>query len=152
MAGVDTRRGPKALSLLIGAALFASTSGAVVAAEPKEPDLSPAFQQCIMGSGGVTATMQDCMADEYRLVDRELNTAYRDALRRLPNKAARSKLQSVQRLWLKTRWDVCTAEAQKSGMAGGSGGGLIEDSCRLRVLAERRQWLRDYPQPTPQGR
>jgi uncharacterized protein YecT (DUF1311 family) len=152
MADTGTRRVSRGLSWLFSAGLFVATTGALAAAEPKEPELSPAFKQCIMGSGGVTATMQDCMAAEYRLVDRELNAAYRDALRRLPGKAARSQLQSLQRAWLKTRWDACAGEVEKSGMTGGSGGGLIEDNCRLRVLAERRQWLRGYPQLTPNGR
>ncbi len=30
-------------------------------------------------------------------------------------------------------------------MAGGTGGDLIEDSCRLRLLAERARWLERQP-------
>ncbi|MBJ7438565.1 MAG: DUF1311 domain-containing protein [Sphingopyxis sp.] len=92
------------------------------------------------------------MASEYRRLDRALNLAYRDALRRLPGDAARSRLRAFQRTWLKTRSDICTEEVVRSGMAGGSGGQLVEASCRLRILSERTQWLREYPQPIPYGR
>ncbi len=96
--------------------------------------------------------MQTCMAGEYRRLDRALNAAYRDALRRLPSNAARSRLRDLQRTWLKTRWDICADEVARSGMAGGSGGQLVEASCRLRVVSDRTQWLREYPQPMPYGR
>jgi len=96
--------------------------------------------------------MQTCMAGEYRRLDLALNVAYRDALRRLPSNAARSRLRDLQRTWLKTRWDICADEVARSGMAGGSGGQLVEASCRLSVVSERTQWLRTYPQPKPHGR
>jgi len=139
-------------ALLAVLGLLAVSASSVFAAEPAATDRSPAFRQCVRGSGGVTAAMRACMADEYRRLDKALNAAYRGALRRLPNDAARSRLRDVQRAWLNTREPLCRAEIEKSGMAGGTGGLLIEDSCRLRVVSERTQWLHAYPQPTPNGR
>lgn len=139
-------------SLLAAVGLLAMNSHDLSAAEPSIADRSPEFRQCVSGSGGVTSTMQACMAIEYRRLDRLLNRAYRDALRRLPSDAARSRLRGLQRTWLETRWNICTDEVARSGMAGGSGGQLVEASCRLRVAADRTQWLREYPQPIPNGR
>lgn len=141
-------RRPVAIAMAI---LIASNSG-LSAAEPPAADRSPEFRQCVRDSAGVTAAMQTCMAGEYRRLDRALNAAYRDALRRLPSNAARSRLRDLQRTWLKTRWDICADEVARSGMAGGSGGQLVEASCRLRVVSDRTQWLREYPQPMPYGR
>ena len=143
---------PTYRSMLTGIALFALGIGGVMATEPAADDRSPQFRECVLGSGGVTAAMQDCMAGEYRRLDSALNMAYRDALRRLPSDAARSQLRALQRAWLKSRWDICNVEVTQSGMAGGSGGQLVEASCRLRVVSERTQWLRTYPQATPYGR
>lgn len=126
--------------------------GGVRATDAAALDRSPEFRQCITDSGGVTAAMQDCMGNEYRRLDRALNMAYRGALRRLPSDTARSRLRALQRTWLKNRWDVCTDEVAGSGMGGGSGGLVVEGNCRLRIVADRTQWLRDYPQPLPYGR
>ncbi len=128
--------------------LLAAGTVSLSAAEPAaaEPETSPASRQCILNSGGVTAAMQDCMADEYRRFDRALGIAYRDALRRASGTSARSQLRDAQRAWLKDRWTVCSKEVEQSGMAGGSGGVLIEDSCRIRVVSERTLWLRRHPQ------
>ncbi len=123
----------------------AGASSLAAAADPAAGDRSPAFRQCVRGSGGVTAAMRACMADEYSRLDKALNAAYRGALRRLPNDSARSRLRAAQRTWLNNRETVCRTEVERSGMAGGTGGLLIEDSCRLRVVSERTQWLRTYP-------
>lgn len=139
-------------SALMIAGLIAAGSTSLPAAEQATADRSPKFRQCLRDSGGVTAAMQPCMADEYRRLDRALNIAYRDALRRLLGDTARSRLRDAQRSWLETRWDVCTDEVAQSGMAGGSGGQLVEGSCRLRVVSDRIDWLRAYPQPIPHGR
>ncbi|WP_428628088.1 lysozyme inhibitor LprI family protein [Sphingopyxis sp.] len=152
MAKLRSGYGPFGRSTFAVAGLVAAGIGGLSATEPAAADRSPEFRQCVRGSGGVTAAMQDCMADEYRRLDRALNRSYRDALRRLPSDAARSQLQASQRTWLKTRGNICDDELARSGMAGGSGGQLVEASCRLRILSDRTQWLRAYPQPIPQGR
>lgn len=138
------------LVLAAAAPVLASNGGVSVAAPPTN-DRSPAFRQCVRDSAGVTAAMQDCMASEYRRLDRALNAAYRDALRRLPGNTARMRLKGLQHTWLKTRWDICNAELLQSGMAGGSGGQLVDTSCRLNVISNRTQWLRAYPPPIPNG-
>ena len=152
MATRSNDKAPIYRSMLTGIGLLALSIGGVMAAEPAADGRSPQFRQCVQGSGGVTAAMQNCMAGEYRRLDRALNVAYREALRRLPSNAARSRLRDLQRTWLKTRWDICIEEVARSGMAGGSGGQLVEAGCRLRVVSDRAQWLREYPQPMPYGR
>lgn len=132
-------------TLLAAAGLLAASPGSLAAAEPVSADRSPAFRQCVRESGGVTAAMRACMAGEYRRLDKALNIAYRGALRRSPDDAARSRLRDAQRAWLKDRETICRTEVERSGMAGGTGGMLIEDSCRLRVLAERTRWLESHP-------
>lgn len=89
--------------LLAVAGLLAASAGSVAAAQPAAEDRSPAFRQCVRDSGGVTAAMRTCMADEYRRLDKVLNAAYRGALRRLQNDAARVRLRDAQRAWLKDR-------------------------------------------------
>lgn len=128
-------------SLLAGLWLFAADASSPSAAAPAPDDRSPVFRQCVRDSGGVTTAMRACMASEYRRLDRALNAAYRAALRRSPGDAARARLRDGQRAWLKDRDAICRAEVERSGMAGGTGGLLIEDSCRLRLLSERTQWL-----------
>ena len=152
MAGFQHRHGAIRCLAPTAIALLAASSGGLSAAEPPAPDRSPEFRQCVRDSAGVTAAMQNCLAGEYRRLDRALNAAYRDALSRLPGNAARSRLRDLQRTWLKTRWDICADEVARSGMAGGSGGQLVEASCRLGVVSKRTQWLRGYPQPMSHGR
>lgn len=155
MAPCSHRKATASRSMLASAGLFMLVMPGIVgvrATDAAALDRSPEFRECIRDSGGVTATMQDCIGGEYRRLDQALNTAYRGALRRLPSDTARSRLRALQRTWLKNRWDVCTDEVARSGMAGGSGGLLVEGNCRLRIVADRTQWLRDYPQPLPNGR
>lgn len=152
MAGFQHRHGAIRCLATPVVAFLAASSGVLSAAEPPAADRSPEFRQCVRDSAGVTAAMQNCLAGEYRRLDRALNAAYRDALSRLPGNAARSRLRDLQRTWLKTRWDICADEVARSGMAGGSGGQLVEASCRLGVVSKRTHWLRAYPQPMSYGR
>ena len=152
MARLRHRYGAIRRPVATAMALLTASNSGLSAAEPPAADRSPEFRQFVRDSAGVTGAMQTCMAGEYRRLDRALNMAYRDALRRLPSDAARSQLRALQRAWLKSRWDICNVEVTQSGMAGGSGGQLVEASCRLRVVSVRTQWLRTYPQATPYGR
>lgn len=155
MAPCSHHKAAASRSMVAAAGLFMFVLlgiGGVRATDAAASDRSPEFRQCIRDSGGVTAAMQDCIGGEYRLLDQALNMAYRGALRRLPSDTARSRLRALQGTWLKNRWDVCADEVARSGMAGGSGGLLVEGNCRLRIVADRTQWLRDYPQPLPYGR
>ncbi|WP_439569858.1 lysozyme inhibitor LprI family protein [Sphingopyxis sp.] len=131
--------------LLAVLGLVAAGAGSAAAAAPAPEDRSPAFRQCVRDSGGVTAAMRACMAGEYRRLDKALNAAYRGALRRSPGDTARARLRDAQRAWLKDREAICRAEVERSGMAGGTGGLLIEDSCHLRLLSERTRWLESQP-------
>lgn len=109
-----------------------------------ETRLSSDFDKCISASGGVTTVMRDCAAQEYVRIDRKLNTAWRATMSRMPDDEARFRLRQLQREWIKTRWVECDEQVARSGMAGGAGGLLIHDTCKLGVIARRISWLEAY--------
>jgi uncharacterized protein YecT (DUF1311 family) len=130
-------------------ALLASTAPAAAAVPPYERFrladgaidrmIGAEYQGCMDGSGGVTAAMRDCAAAEHERLDVRLNAAYRAALARLPNPAARTRLRTLERRWLATRWAGCRRQAAAEG--GGSMGLLILDSCALEEMVRRIVWL-----------
>ena len=100
---------------------------------------SPAFDTCIDKSGGVTAAMQDCLADEYELLDETLNTIYAKTMRHASTPQAKAELRSGQREWLSLRWNGCLREMESAG--GGSASDLVYRDCQLREVARRSLWL-----------
>jgi uncharacterized protein YecT (DUF1311 family) len=101
--------------------------------------IGAAYQSCMDASGGVTSAMRDCAAAEHERLDVRLNAAYRAALARLPNQAARTRLRNLERRWLATRWAGCEREARAEG--GGTMALLILDSCALSEMVRRIAWL-----------
>ena len=114
-----------------------------------EGRLSAGFSVCIANSGGVTATMQDCIGREYARLDRLLNAAYANIMRRLPNDKARAELRYRQRDWLTMRWDACLEEMDSAG--GGSAGDLVYRNCQLQELVRRTLWLEWQPRVRSTG-
>jgi uncharacterized protein YecT (DUF1311 family) len=105
-----------------------------------EESFSPTYQKCMEASGGVTVAMLDCGAAEYRTLDAELNAAYRAASAILtPDQ--RNLLRNTQRAWLAHRDATC------SFMTGlhdrGTMASLSDQSCLLKLTAERTKWLKD---------
>lgn len=88
--------------------------------------------------------MRDCAAQEYERLDRKLNDAWRETMSRMAGNEARSRLRQLQREWIKVRWAECDEQVAQSGMAGGTGGLLIYDTCQLEVVARRISWLEAY--------
>lgn len=62
--------------------------------------LSLEAKECAMEQ--TTLDIEACHQEQYAVADKELNQVYRQAMKRLPL-PARTKLQSAQRLWLKSR-------------------------------------------------
>lgn len=61
--------------------------------------LSTEYARCESKSGGVTASLQECLSAEYRRQDLRLNAAYKALLEKIsPVKA--EELRKVQRAWL----------------------------------------------------
>lgn len=114
--------------------------------EPSAKDLqslrTAAFDACLGGSGGMTSNMRECSAAESNRLDALLNLEYRNALARLPTDSARRRLRSVQRGWLKTRWNHCRKEMDEE--RGGTLALLIGDGCSIDEMSRRIVWLRHY--------
>lgn len=108
------------------------------AALTMETPFSPEFNQCISLSLGTSTALRDCMTKELVRLERKLNDTWHTTLDRLPDNAARARLQQAQDEWIKTRWAPCTAQ---SGMANEM---FIGERCRLGVIAQRISWLESY--------
>lgn len=102
------------------------------------------YENCIAASGGITVAMRNCAAIEYRRLDRELNSIWRETMTRQPDDAARVRLRADQRHWLKTRSAACEQMVAASGMGGGTVGLLIGDDCAIMQLNERINWLKAH--------
>ncbi len=98
---------------------------------------SPALNQCMRRSGGVTVAMRECSSAEYRRMDARLNANYQRVMGRLPQ-AQQQRLRASQRRWLQTRWNHCDNHPD---LEGGTLDLIIRDSCTLDELTRRTLWL-----------
>ncbi len=145
-----TAPGGSGLSLALRLALVAGLTAAIVpppaaAAAPDPARSSPMLKACIARSGGVTASMRSCLADEYGRLDRQLNSTYRAVMKQLPTADLRGRLVQSQRVWIWRRDDVCRTRAASSPGAGGTAGDLVYDDCRVTMVRQRIDWLRMVP-------
>jgi uncharacterized protein YecT (DUF1311 family) len=124
---------------------FDATGPTYARFRPNEAQLrsiaEPAYAGCIDRSGGVTANMRDCNAQEFKRLDALLNQEYRSALARLPSARSRLRLRKTQRAWLGTRWRECDRRVDEEG---GTLAMLVGDACALAELSGRVLWLRAY--------
>jgi uncharacterized protein YecT (DUF1311 family) len=102
---------------------------------------SPEYDRCLEASEGITINMRDCASAEQDRLDIRLNAAYRTAMARLPNQAARNRLRDLERRWLATRWNECHREADEET---GTMGLLMLDGCELSEMERRIVWLERY--------
>ena len=123
-------------TLAISALLLAS-SGATMAA-----DSSPALKKCMDGAN-TTAAMVGCNAQETKVQDKRLNSAYKTALQAQQG-PRRQQLQDVQRLWIKYRDANCA-------FAGSATGGSIDQvngsGCVLDMTQTRAEELENLVGP-----
>ena len=123
-------------TLAISALLLAS-SGTSMAA-----DSSPALQKC-MDSANTTAAMVGCNAQETKVQDKRLNSAYKTALQAQQG-PRKQQLQDVQRLWIKYRDANCA-------FAGSATGGSIDQvngsGCVLDMTQTRAEELENLVGP-----
>ena len=96
----------------------------------------PAPKECIS-----TFDMQHCNAHELRVADARMSARY-SALRARLRPAARQKLLTEQRAWLKSRDRTCRAKGDR--YSGGTMSGVVTTGCwvdvtkaRAKVLASR---------------
>lgn len=98
---------------------------------------SPAFEQCMEASGGVTSEMLDCMATEMKLQDARLNNNYQALLKAIPA-ARQEQLRKVQRAWVTFRGANCDFYADPDG---GSIVTVSVNGCLLEMTAIRADEL-----------
>ncbi|WP_148714227.1 lysozyme inhibitor LprI family protein [Chitinolyticbacter meiyuanensis] len=98
-----------------------------------DPALSATYHGCMDKAGGATASMLECMDQEYRLLDSRLNAAYQTLLMHHTG-PRKLQLRDAQRTWLKFRDANCSYYADPDG---GSLARVIGSDCLLTVTAAR---------------
>ena len=103
------------------------------AAEPSEQ-----FTSCVEDSGGVTASMLDCIGQENQRVDGELNALWQAGL---PKQDADFKdmLRASQRAWIAYRDATCDVEGAL--YEGGSFASVAYSDCHRQLTTDRLDWL-----------
>lgn len=118
-------------------ALLLALSGTATAA-----DSSPALQKCL-DAANTTAAMVGCNAQETKVQDKRLNSAYQTALQAQQG-PRKQQLQDVQRLWIKYRDANCA-------FAGSATGGSIDQvngsGCVLDMTQTRAEELENLVGP-----
>ena len=87
-----------------------------------------------------TKDMQDCMDDEWKKSDAELNRVYQESLKKLKPEPA-ALLKKAQRAWLSYRDAQCDADYKM--FAGGTAAPLALTHCRVTLTQERTKTLED---------
>lgn len=98
---------------------------------------SAAYDACMNSRSG----MNSCTTAEAERQDRRLNEVYRDVMARL-NPRQRIILRRSERRWLAGRRASCAKLAAPTGT--GSLSIMMENSCNLSDITERRKWLERY--------
>lgn len=92
---------------------------------------SHTFDVCMSKSNGVTADMLDCIGDETRKQDAQLNKSYAAAMM-VRNPEQRSELKADEREWIKRRDSKCALDTE-----GGTAAQVNSASCMLDMTAQR---------------
>ena len=107
-----------------------------------DAQISPTLRRCIAASGGVTETMDECLATEHSRIYKKFMIAYDDALKRISPKSAKDELVVSHALWITSRKNPYNNEMERLG--GGSAGSLATFNRDLRELIRRYLWLQQY--------
>jgi uncharacterized protein YecT (DUF1311 family) len=98
------------------------------------------YSECIDKSGGVTATMLDCIATETKIQDTRLNNVYKKLIDRLSSER-KKRLITAQRLWVQYRDANCSFyEDPESGTVATLSG----TDCFLNMTASRDRELNKF--------
>ena len=112
----------------------------VSAQDEKAIGLSREYERCMDKSGGVTASMLDCIAAETKRQDTRLNKLYKDVMAQL-DESGKKRLVEAQRAWIKFRdADVSLYE----GSSGGTAGTLTGADRYLIMTAQRASELEKF--------
>lgn len=105
---------------------------AATAQSSTEDEYTGRFGKCMDASGGVTAEILSCIADEFATQDARLNGAYSDA-RRDFSEERQQVLLNAQRHWIAYRDANCGFYST----IGGTLAQIASNDCLLRETAER---------------
>ncbi|MDZ7888695.1 MAG: lysozyme inhibitor LprI family protein [Pseudomonas sp.] len=115
------------------------------AANAADDGYSTTYTTCMDQSGGVTANILNCIADEIEQQDARLNQHYKSAMRAL-SQEQQPQLRDVQRLWISFRDADC---ALLGNLTGGSIDAINRSSCYLDMTKKRAgdlAWLAEQGQ------
>lgn len=107
------------------------------------PGLSRQFSACMDKSGGVTASMLDCIGAETKHQDARLNQAYKEVMAQLAP-ARKRQLQEAQRLWIRFRDANCNFYADPDG---GTLATVNANECFMAATAARARELESFKLP-----
>ena len=114
-----------------------------VRAKAEEQQTSKAYAECIDKSGGVTAAMQACVADEFERQDKRLNASYKALLGAVSEKR-KTELRGVQRKWIAFLDANCRFYGDPEG---GTVDRLAANECRVTHTALRATELQNLKKP-----
>jgi uncharacterized protein YecT (DUF1311 family) len=77
----------------------------------REVRLSPDYRRCIADAAGVKAAKRACAAQEMEALDSVMKAAFKTAVERRSNPAARADLRADQQSWEQQRRAACTEAA-----------------------------------------
>lgn len=120
------------LRILVVATMM-SVASAASSAEP-----SAEFTACMDASGGVTASMLDCLGVENERVDAALNALWQSAFPQQSDDL-RGPLRASQRAWITYRDTTCDFEAAQYD--GGSFANVARADCYRQLNTDRLDWL-----------
>lgn len=112
----------------------------IAGTQAAEDDYRETYTACMDKSGGVTASMLDCISSEFKQQDARLNKNYKAAMQAL-EPSQQVHLRDAQRLWIKFRDTDCSL---LGSLTGGSIDGLNQASCFLDMTKKRADdlaWL-----------
>ena len=107
---------------------------AALAASPAPAADDQTFARCQQKAGGITVELQACNVAELARRDMLLNQTYGQLLSALPVDR-QAKLRTAERTWLAFADAECAFRT--SSETGGTDAPLIEESCRLSLVATR---------------
>jgi uncharacterized protein YecT (DUF1311 family) len=121
------------LKVIVFSSLLVNIAPAAASSEP-----SAEFSACMDGSGGVTASMLDCLGAENKRLDDALNALWQS---KFPNRSdiLRDKLRTSQRAWITYRDATCDFHAAQH--QGGSFASVAYADCYREATTDRFDWL-----------
>lgn len=125
---------------VLTAAMVLCLSNASLAEEYK---LSKKYSDCMDRTGGATVPMRECIAEETKRQDAQLNRVYKQLMASL-SPARKKQLQNAQRAWIKFRDLNCGFYADPEG---GTMALVAADDCYLTMTAERVNELESFKEP-----